>query len=237
VLVVPSLWYENTPLVVYSSLAAKRPVVASDFPGLSETITHDSNGLIFAPGDFTALQKQLQRLIEEPALLENLSENCQPPKSSVTYVDELLSLYKKGLPQEPKARDHRDLRSFAPLGQMDKRGSLAGWAIIGLGPPARVRLMVGDETMGETKRFMPRPDVRDGLRRGGADVKANTFGFVLKLPDGLDRAAAILRCESADGRSFDVPVNEVAAGTSVPCGTGNYMAIDSERLMWHSGNA
>jgi hypothetical protein len=224
-------------LVVYSSLAAKRPVVASDFPGLSETITHDSNGLIFAPGDFTALEKQLQRFIDEPALLETLSGNCRPPKSSVTYVDELLNLYQNGLPKEPAFRDYRDLRTFTPLGRMDKRGSLAGWAIIGFGAPARVQLMVGTEIMGETKRFMPRPDVRDGLRRGGADVKANTFGFVLKLPEGLDRDNAILRCEAADGRSFDVPLRELAVGTSVPRGAGNYMAIDSERLMWHSGSA
>ena len=236
VLVVPSLWYENTPLVVYSSLAARRPVIASDFPGLSETITHDSNGLIFPPGDFTALQRQIQRLIDEPALLPTLSGNCRPPKSSATYVEELLALYKDGLPAAPAVRDHKDLRRFTALGRMDKRGSLAGWAIAGLAAPVRVSLQTGPEIHGQTTRFMPRPDVRDGLRRGGLNVKANAFGFVLKLPDGLDRNTATLRCEAADGRSFTVPLHELTPGASVHRGGGDYMAIDSERLIWQAGS-
>ncbi len=236
VLVVPSLWYENTPLVVYSSLAAKRPVIASDFPGLSETITHDANGLIFAPGDFTALAAQLKRLLDEPALLGTLSGNCRPPKSTVTYVDELLELYANGLPNAPQDRDLRALRTFAPLVRMDQRGSLAGWSIVGLAAPTRIVLMAGDEPVSETRRLMPRPDVRDGLKRGGVNVKANAFGFVLKVPDGLDRSTAALRCEAADGQSFSVPMTDLSAGTSVDRGSGNYMAIDSERVMWQAGS-
>ena len=48
-LVVPSPWCENTPLVVYSALAAKCPIVASDFPGLSEVVKDGHNGLLFPP--------------------------------------------------------------------------------------------------------------------------------------------------------------------------------------------
>ena len=38
VLVVPSRWYENTPLVVYSAFAAGTPVVATALGGLSEVV-------------------------------------------------------------------------------------------------------------------------------------------------------------------------------------------------------
>ncbi|MBY0509404.1 MAG: glycosyltransferase family 4 protein [Rhodospirillaceae bacterium] len=236
VLIVPSLWYENTPLVVYSSLAARRPVIASDFPGLSETITHDANGLMFPPGDFMALRARLRRLIDEPALLGTLSGNCRPPKSSATYVDELLGLYRNGLPDAPKARDLSALRRFAPLGSMDNRGALSGWAVAGLNNPARISLRTGAEIHGETRRFMPRPDVRDALRKGGVNVKANAFGFVIKLPDGLDRAQAVLHCEAADGRVFTVPLRDLAVGAAHHTGGGDYMAIDSERLMWQAGS-
>lgn len=235
VLVVPSLWYENTPLVVYSSLAAKRPVIASDFPGLSETVIHDRNGLIFTPGDYTALRLQLQRLLDDPSLLDTLSANCLPPKSSATYVEELLGLYKDGLPQAPKVRDHKNLRAFAPLGHLDRRGSLAGWAIAGLNSPTKVTLLAAGEIVSETGRFMPRPDVRDGLRRGGVNIKATAFGFVLKVPEGLQRDSVALRCEAADGRSFEVPLQDLNPGTSLHRGGGDYMAIDSERLMWQAG--
>ncbi len=93
VLVVPSLWYENTPLVIYSAQASRCPVVASDFPGISEVIEDEVNGLLFKPGDVATLAKQLSRLIDEPDLALRLSSNAQQPKSTINYVDELLGIW------------------------------------------------------------------------------------------------------------------------------------------------
>jgi glycosyltransferase involved in cell wall biosynthesis len=97
VLVVPSLWYENTPLVVYSALAAHCPVIASDFPGMSEVVAHEENGLVFPAGDSYALAEQLRMLANTPDLLPRLSLGCKPPKSSSEYVDELESTYQTDL--------------------------------------------------------------------------------------------------------------------------------------------
>ena len=88
-LVVPSLWFENTPLVIYSAQAACCPVVASDFPGISEIITHEKNGLLFEAGNATALKHQLIRLIDETGLLAKLSAKSRKPKSTSGYVDDL----------------------------------------------------------------------------------------------------------------------------------------------------
>lgn len=96
ILVVPSLWFENTPLVVYSAHAAKCLVVASDFPGLSDVIEHEENGLLFKAGDAMALAKQLRRLFDQPDLLQRLVENLQPPKATTAYVDDLLELWARG---------------------------------------------------------------------------------------------------------------------------------------------
>lgn len=93
VLVVPSLWYENTPLVVYSSQDARCPVVASNFPGISEFIRDEDNGLLFEAGNAAALATQLFRLVQEPGLLKRLSSNSRQPKSTVSYVDELLNIW------------------------------------------------------------------------------------------------------------------------------------------------
>lgn len=95
ILVVPSVWYENTPLVIYSAFAAKCPVIASDFPGMSEVVRDGWNGLLFEPGNADALSRCLARLLQQPALLQSLSQNCKPPKSISTYVEELLGLYKR----------------------------------------------------------------------------------------------------------------------------------------------
>lgn len=93
VLVVPSLWFENTPLVLYSAQAARCPVVASDFPGISEVIRDQMNGLLFEPGNAAELATQLSRLINESGLVERLSNHAQQPKSTAMYVDELLNIW------------------------------------------------------------------------------------------------------------------------------------------------
>jgi len=92
-LVVPSLWHENTPLVVYSAQASACPVVASDCPGITGYIEDGKNGLLFAAGDAEALALRLRRLIDEPGLTAALSAQAKPPKSTAVYVDELLAVW------------------------------------------------------------------------------------------------------------------------------------------------
>lgn len=93
ILVVPSIWVENTPLVVYSAQAARVPLVASDVPGLRESIQDRVNGLFFEMGNAAALADILRRLAGDRGLLENLRRNAVSPKSIVQYVDELEALY------------------------------------------------------------------------------------------------------------------------------------------------
>lgn len=232
VLVVPSLWYENHPLVLSSALAAKRPVICSDFPGLTEVIKHEWNGMVFPPNDVGALTERLSRLVNAPALLAQLSSNCRPPKSTPEYVNELLGLYGAGARLPVPA--HPGMRRVAPLQRGEARGFLSGWAVMDLAGPIRVSLRLGNETLGETSRFMPRFDVRDGLRRGGANVKASAFGFILKLADDVDRERAELVCEAPGGRAVVVPLSTLTLGKGMHLGGGDYIAIDSERLMWQA---
>ena len=106
VLVVPSTWYENGPLVVYSALAAGIPVVASNFGGLSEIVEHEENGLLFEPGDQVDLARQLERLCEDPGLIVRLGENAGILRTVEDSVDEMLQLYER-LAKE-KSRKGRD---------------------------------------------------------------------------------------------------------------------------------
>jgi glycosyltransferase involved in cell wall biosynthesis len=93
VLVVPSLWYENTPLVVYSAQAAGTVVVASDHPGIAAVVRHEVDGLLFPSGDANALAQLLGRLATDRELLERLAAHVRPPRSTSDYVDELLRLW------------------------------------------------------------------------------------------------------------------------------------------------
>jgi len=86
-LVVPSVWPENAPLVVLSAFAAGKPVIASDQPGLRAMVTDGVDGLLFRPGDGSALARQLSRLLAEPGLLPRLVAGVQPPCSVAQHVD------------------------------------------------------------------------------------------------------------------------------------------------------
>jgi len=45
--VVPSIWWENSPLVIQEAFAHGRPVICSDIGGMAEKVAHEKNGLHF----------------------------------------------------------------------------------------------------------------------------------------------------------------------------------------------
>jgi glycosyltransferase involved in cell wall biosynthesis len=75
VLIVPSLWYENYPLVLHEALASNVPVITSDAGGMSERISHGFNGLLFKMGDSECLKELLQAAVDDPAILNSLKRN------------------------------------------------------------------------------------------------------------------------------------------------------------------
>ncbi len=93
VLVVPSRWYENTPLVIQSALAAKTPVIAADLGGMSEIIRDGENGLLFETNNAEALREQLAKLILDRSLLAKLGENIKPERTVAEMVEALESIY------------------------------------------------------------------------------------------------------------------------------------------------
>ena len=72
VLVVPSVWIENSPFVIKEAFAAGLPVVASKLGGMAELVQDGRNGLLFTPGDAADLRRVLHRLLDEPSLLPAL---------------------------------------------------------------------------------------------------------------------------------------------------------------------
>jgi glycosyltransferase involved in cell wall biosynthesis len=93
VLVVPSLWYENSPVVIQEARAAGVPVVASGHGALAEKVHHEVDGLHFPPGDVAALRRTLQRLVDEPDLLPSLRHHIPPVVQMRDHVSELENIY------------------------------------------------------------------------------------------------------------------------------------------------
>ena len=89
-LVVPSLWWENSPLTVLEALAAGVPVVASRTGGVPEVVPEGA-GLLVPPGDVGALRTALQRVIDGLLLAGPL--DALAVKTAAEGARELTTLY------------------------------------------------------------------------------------------------------------------------------------------------
>lgn len=65
-LVVPSIWAENSPLVIHEAQECKVPVITADYGGMCEYVNHKVNGLLFKLHDINSLAEQMQWAIEHP---------------------------------------------------------------------------------------------------------------------------------------------------------------------------
>lgn len=93
VLVVPSVWPENAPLVIQEAFLAKVPVIASRIGGIPELVTDRVNGLLFSPGHKEDLRSKMQYIIDNPEVLDKFRENAPQVKSIEENARELEVIY------------------------------------------------------------------------------------------------------------------------------------------------
>jgi glycosyltransferase involved in cell wall biosynthesis len=70
--VLPSLWHENSPLILVDAVQSQTPVIASAVGGVSDLVQDGFNGLLFPMGNLAALSEILQRAIQSPELSDQL---------------------------------------------------------------------------------------------------------------------------------------------------------------------
>ena len=90
--VVPSLCYENSPTVIYESLAAGTPVVASRIGGGGGLVRDGENGILFEPGNAQALVASLEKLCASLAIYRAREEEIRRGMDAYAlpkYVDRL----------------------------------------------------------------------------------------------------------------------------------------------------
>ena len=81
VLVVPSLWLENSPLVIHEALMAGIPVVGARIGGIADLVENGRNGLLYDPTSPGELEAMLRGLIENPDRLCGLAAALPRVKS------------------------------------------------------------------------------------------------------------------------------------------------------------
>lgn len=91
--VVPSLWYENSPVVIQEAFAAGVPVIASDLGALPEKVQHGVNGWLCPPGRPEAWREVLLMLIEQIETREKLRHGISSIIHLQGHVDLLEEIY------------------------------------------------------------------------------------------------------------------------------------------------
>jgi glycosyltransferase involved in cell wall biosynthesis len=91
--VVPSVWWENSPLVIKEAFQHGRPVICSDIGGMAEKVLHEVDGLHFRVGDPSSLAQAIERAAMTPRLWYRLRDGIQPVKTIAAHVATLTRVY------------------------------------------------------------------------------------------------------------------------------------------------
>ncbi|HEU0157547.1 MAG TPA: glycosyltransferase, partial [Stellaceae bacterium] len=92
--VVPSIWWENAPLVIEEALAHRRPVICSNIGGMAEKVRPGKDGFHFPVGDAAALAALIARLGGDDKIWAALRKTMRPPPTIAETADRHLALYR-----------------------------------------------------------------------------------------------------------------------------------------------
>jgi glycosyltransferase involved in cell wall biosynthesis len=91
--VVPSIWWENSPLVIQEAFMHGRPVICSDVGGMAEKVDHGVDGLHFRAGDPRSLAETLKVAVTDPSLARRLRNGISPIFDMEEHVQNLTQIY------------------------------------------------------------------------------------------------------------------------------------------------
>lgn len=139
VVVIPSLWLENAPLVAHEAMAHARPIVASAVGGLPELLGDGYSGCLCARGDAVDFAATLGRLLTNPGLAAEQGargrEHLRALGGVDHHVDRLIRMY--AVAEDP-----------------------AGAAAMGIQPEPQPRAARKPSGIGQTRRDRTQPGGR-----------------------------------------------------------------------------
>lgn len=77
--VVPSIWWENSPMVIQEAFLHGRPVICADIGGMAEKVRNNVDGLHFRVRNARDLARQIERAATTPGLWERLASAIRRP--------------------------------------------------------------------------------------------------------------------------------------------------------------
>jgi len=93
VLIVPSIWYENTPTVIYEAIAAGVPVIATNLGGMRELVCGLGGGWLFPRGDPAALASLIRELALDRGRVQQVADNMAPVPTFAAHLERVRAVY------------------------------------------------------------------------------------------------------------------------------------------------
>jgi glycosyltransferase involved in cell wall biosynthesis len=102
---VPSVWWENSPVVIQEALRNYRPVICSDIGGMAEKVRDGVDGFHFPVGNAMALSRLLRRLGDDRSILAGMTARMSGQPALETTIDDFMALYRAttGADKAPEA--------------------------------------------------------------------------------------------------------------------------------------
>lgn len=97
--VLPSVWYDNSPLVISEAQLLEKPMLVSDRGGSKEMIIEDETGLIFKTGNLIDLSEKIEKLLkatfsQRKEMGKKGRENIKKLNDKEKYYQKLIGIYK-----------------------------------------------------------------------------------------------------------------------------------------------
>jgi glycosyltransferase involved in cell wall biosynthesis/MoaA/NifB/PqqE/SkfB family radical SAM enzyme len=102
-IVVPSIWMENSPLVIHEAQQVRVPVITSSAGGMGEFVKDGVNGLTFTHRDPSSLASSMLKALNDPKNLATLGKRGYLYSSSgdipeiTEHTKEIVSIYHKAI--------------------------------------------------------------------------------------------------------------------------------------------
>ncbi|MBM3095123.1 glycosyltransferase [Ensifer sp. T173] len=105
----PSIWWENSPVVIQEALLHRRPIICSDIGGMAEKVRDGADGLHFRAGNGQHLADRIVEVLNDDTVWDRLRSSMRGPFSSKDCAREHLGVYRSLLREKDGAaqREHR----------------------------------------------------------------------------------------------------------------------------------
>lgn len=91
--IVPSKWWENSPIVIQEALNYQVPLIVSDIGGMKEKVEDGVTGIHFRAGKSVELSEVMVSVIKDKSIRDKMSKAITPPLSITECVDLHLPYY------------------------------------------------------------------------------------------------------------------------------------------------